>query len=83
MNFVMVDPREIKQLPFMIQYIFSDNPIEFINFIVKVFNAKELRERSVHENIVANALFDIGGNLFEISQARDQFTQVILSFIHK
>ena len=76
----MVDPRKTRTLPFMIQYVFCNSPINFIKFIEDVFDAEELRERAVHDGKVANAMFEIAGSLYEISQARGDFGQVVHSF---
>lgn len=76
----MTDPRQNKKLPFMIQYLFLDKPNNFINFIEKVFEAEELRERAVNEGNVVNALFDIAGSQYEISQARGEFKQTTHNF---
>lgn len=76
----MTDPRTVKSLPFMIQYIFSDSPFDFINFIEEVFDAEEVRERSVTDGMLLNAMYKIAGSLYEISQARGEFKQVTMSY---
>ena len=76
----MQDPRKTKELPFMVQYLFCNEPLEFINFIESVLDAKEVRERTMDEGKIVNAMYLIAGNLYEISIARGDFVQVIHSF---
>ena len=64
----------------MIQYLFLNKPGKLINFIEEVFDAKELRERTIDEGIIINALFDVAGNHYEISQARGEFKQTCHNF---
>ncbi len=55
-------------------YLFVDKPEELIDFLKKVFFAKEIN-RSINptNNDLANCILQIGDTCFMISQARGQF----------
>ena len=62
-------------------YVFSDNPVEFINFLMTAFDGEEFTERSLNKDgTVANAQVRIGDSIIEISQAREEFPSVSCNF---
>ena len=77
----MTDPRINRPLPFVHPYIFSKNASEFVEFLKNAFSAEETRPTAYSDDgSIQNALLQIGQSLFEISSARGEFNQQVLSF---
>lgn len=62
-------------------YIFTDSPVELIDFLKKALFAEEVN-RSINpdDDTIANCILRIGTSCFMISQARDQFLNMQSAF---
>jgi len=63
------------------RYLFSENPLELIDFLKEVFYAEEIiRSINPKNGDIANITLKIGSSCFMISQARGQFLNMRTSF---
>lgn len=60
-------------------YIFTENPLELINFYKKAFFGEEIGRTEV-DGIILNCILKIGASCFMISQARGEFLGMRSSF---